>query len=143
MKIFWTEGSQTTYLGKVMDNWDFCNYSFSVKDENHNTIYYVEANCCQCGFWFKGCPCKKCEKVIFEMWYGDKKEKIPVPLLKVGKKSCAKNMLGDADNFSVPFPKGATFRDRALLLGLVLLIDYRLFEEGGGQQQGGGRHRGY
>lgn len=74
------------------------------------------------------------------MWYGNKKQKIPVQLIKVGKKSCAKNLMGDADNFSVPFPKGATFRDRALLLAVALLIDYRMFEESPTQSGGGRRH---
>ena len=74
------------------------------------------------------------------MWYGDKKEKIPVQLIKYGKKSCAKNMMGDADNFSVPFPKGATFSHRALLLAVALLIDYRMFENSPTGGQGGCHH---
>jgi len=73
------------------------------------------------------------------MWHGAKEKKIPTQLMKVGKKDCVKNMMGDADNFSIPFPQGATFRDRALLIAAGLLIDYRMFEEKGGAQGGSGR----
>ena len=80
-------------------------------------------------------PCKSCEKVIFDVWEGNKKNKLPIQLVKVGKKSCVKNLLGDADNFSVPFPKGSDFKSRALLIAAALLIDYRMFENDGGADE--------
>lgn len=140
MKVFYTENGREEYLGKVVDNFDCCNYSFSIVDQNHDKLYHIEASCCQCGILFHGCPCEKCEKAIFEVWNGDKSHKLPVPLMKMGKKDCTKNMLGDADNFSIPFPAKAIFRDRVLLIAVALMIDYRMFEEGQGanNQVGGG-----
>lgn len=128
MKIYFTENGKREYFGKIVDNFDCCNYSFSVKDAAHNTIYHVEADCCQMGLCFMGCPCEQCEKVKFDIFSGDKQLKLPVPLTKKGK-GCLKNMLGNDDNFSIPFPAGANFRDRVLLLALALFIDYRMFEE--------------
>ena len=49
-------------------------------------------------------------------------------LLKEGK-SCLKNAIGNADNFKLIFPKGASKQDKALLLASVLLLDYCYFEE--------------
>lgn len=136
MKVVYLENGKEEYFGKVVDNFDCCNFSFSVKDQNHDTIYHIEADCCQWGIHCK-CPCEKCEKIVFDIYSGDKTQKLPVPLMKVGKKDCLKNMMGDADDFSVPFPANASFRDRVLLMAAALLIDYRMFEES--QTQGEGR----
>jgi hypothetical protein len=67
--------------------------------------------------------------VKFELWRGKRETRAPVDLMKTGKKSCIKNMVSDADNFSVPFAAGSSFRDRALLMAVALLIDYRMFED--------------
>ncbi len=50
--------------------------------------------------------------------------------MKYGKRSCVKNLVSDADNFSVPYPAGSTFDERILLLGASLFIDYMMFESG-------------
>lgn len=139
MKVMFLENGKEEYFGKVVDNFDCCNFSFSVKDQDHNTVYHIEAKCCQCGIWCK-CPCEQCEKIVFEIWSGDKKHQLQTPLMKIGKKDCAKNMMGDADNFSVPFPSDASFRDRCLLLACALLIDYRMFEESANGGEGANRH---
>lgn len=43
-------------------------------------------------------------------------------------------MVGDADNFSLIFPRGASKEDKALLLAVTLMMDYMYFEDkdGGG-----------
>lgn len=41
-------------------------------------------------------------------------------------------MVGDADNFSLIFPKGASKEDKALLLAIKLMMDYIYFEDKGG-----------
>ena len=61
---------------------------------------------------------------------GKKNQGSPVDLVKTAKKSCVKTLVSDADNFSVPFAAGSSFKDRALLLAATLLIDYRMFEDG-------------
>ena len=128
MRVLYTEEGKDQYLGKVLDNCDCLNYSFSILDHTDKVIYFVEADCCQWGF-FCQCPCDKCETIYFDVYRGNKEQKLDIQLVKIGKKSCIKNMIGDADNFSVPFPQGAPFEHRALLLALGLFLDYRLFEE--------------
>ena len=130
MRVNYTENGNMVNLGKVVDNYDFCNYSFDVLNANGEKRFHIEAACNQLGFHFQ-CPCDACEKIIFNIWKGDKKEECE-PLIKTGK-GCGKNMMGDADNFSIPFPPGSTFEDKALLLATGLFIDYMMFEESANQ----------
>lgn len=127
MQIYHTEGGSREYLGRVVDNFDCCNYSFDIQDHSNRTIFYIEGSCCQCGLWCK-CPCQGCEKVTFNIWRGKKQRALGTPLVKHGKRSCVKNAFTDADDFSVPFPGGSTFEERCLLLGATLFIDYMMFE---------------
>lgn len=138
MKVFVTERGQKIYVGKVVDSWDCCNYSYTVYDSSDQVRFFIKASCCQLGFCCK-CPCEPCEKIEFDLWSGDK-EKPEAPILKLGTGSCLKNAVGSADNFSVTFPMAATWQDKTLLLASVLMIDFMQFEEkngGSGKNNGG------
>jgi hypothetical protein len=41
----------------------------------------------------------------------------------------SKNIVSDADNYSVIFPLGATTEERALLLAAAFMLDFRYFED--------------
>lgn len=130
MQVYFTENGAREYIGKVVDNFDCCNYSFDVKDSSHKTIYTLVASCCQCGIWCK-CPCRSCEHIDFDMYQGGRKGRpLGAKMFKRGKKNCCKNALTDADEFSVPFPHGSPWKHRALLLAAALLVDFRMFESG-------------
>lgn len=125
MKVTFTENGTPEYFGKIVDNYDFCNYSFSIMGPDDKLIFTVVAKCMQCGFMCQ-CGCQACERVVFKVYRG----KVELqPLLKIGKKSCTKNLIGDADNFSIPFPKDSTYEERSLLMATGLFIDYMMFEE--------------
>ena len=64
MSIYYTEDGVRDYVGRIVDNFDCCNYSFDIQDNANRTIFYIEASCCQCGLWCK-CPCQGCERVVF------------------------------------------------------------------------------
>lgn len=130
MKVYLTQGGQKTYVGRVVDNYDFCNFSYNVYDQHDKVAYFIKASCCQLGFHCK-CPYEACEKITFDLWRGDK-EKEEAPIMKLGKKGCLKNLISDADNFRVPFPSGISWEDKTLLLASVLMIDFMMFEEKGG-----------
>lgn len=137
MQVYYTEDGTREYLGRVVDNFDCCNYSFKVQNNENVTIFYIEASCLQCGLCCQ-CPCQSCERVTFNMWRGDKKVRLNTPLVKYGKKNCIKNAFTDADNFSVPYPEGSDFEERCLLLATALFIDYRMFESSPqGKERGG------
>lgn len=138
MQVYYTEDGGREYLGKVVDNFDCCNYSFDVKDSAHKTIYTLVASCCQCGIWCK-CPCRSCEHVDFDMYQGGRKGRpLGTKMFKRGKKNCCKNAITDADEFSVPFPMGSPWQHRALLLAAALLVDFRMFESGPGAPEKSG-----
>lgn len=127
MKISIVENGQDRYLGKVQDNCDCVNFSFNVYDAQDKVRFFIKAGCCQLGFWCK-CPCEPCEKIVFDFWSGDK-EKEEAPILKTGAGNCIKNAISDSDNFSCQFPVTATWEDKVLLLGALLMIDFMMFEE--------------
>lgn len=133
MKVWYVENGANEYLGKVVDSWDLCNYSFSVYGPDSDVMkYFIKASCCQCGFHCN-CPCEPCERIEFDLWIGDK-ERESGKFVKTGKKNCIKNMLGDADNFSINFPTGpeTDWKGKALLLASSLMIDFMMFEEKSG-----------
>lgn len=132
MLIYNVERGTKEYIGKVVDSWDCINYSYTVYDDKEQVRFFIKASCCQLGFWCK-CPCESCEKIQFDLWTGDK-EKEETPIMKKGTGSCIKNAVSLADNFFITWPLSATWKDRSLLLGAVLMIDFMQFEE----KQGGG-----
>lgn len=122
------ENEGAKYLGKVVDNFDFCNFSFSVYDAQDKKIMHIFTSCCQLGIMCQGYPCKACEKVDFQVFDSNGNE-----ITKICKrgKDCLKNAIGDADNFGLEFPKSMGWEHRTLLMSAVLLIDFMMFEEKG------------
>ena len=47
MNIFLTEGNKK--LGTIENGFSFCDPIFNIYDENNNKIFYITAECCQCG----------------------------------------------------------------------------------------------
>lgn len=125
MEVLLVENRQNQHLGKVTDPWDCFNHGFKVYDSNNKLSYKVVAGCMQLGLCCN-CPFDSCEEVDFEVI--DRDGIRQEDLRKVGK-GCLQNSMGDADNFSVPFPKNATWEEKVLLLTVALMIDYRMFEE--------------
>jgi len=139
MKCFWKEkGSEEKYLGKAYDNWDCCNYCFSIYDDSKTPDYQVVAACCQLYFWCQ-CPCKSCNHVEFFIYEGEKTSGTPIgELVKTGRDCMSNAILGDdADHFKCTFPKGSNWRQRAMLMNLTIFIDYCMFEDTSGQGRNG------
>lgn len=141
MKVYLTENNQNAYIGKVVDPFDCCNHSFRVYGDSGDLRFVVEADCCQLGLMCQ-CPCDSCEKVVFNVWRGEKVRE-EQPLLKLGTGSCCKNAWTTADNFSLPFPSNSTWQEKSLLLSLVMMIDYLMFEHSEEKKQSPKRDRGY
>lgn len=136
--VNYVENENDIYLGKIKDPYDFCNRFFIVYDKDGKEIYKAEANCCQCGMICMGYPCEPCEFVKFKLT-DLRSGTVLSPLIKKNK-DCLKSMLSDADNFALEFPADANWEDRSLLLATILFIDYMVFEEKGGNQNGAGLH---
>lgn len=117
MSVFYTENNNQQLIGKVVYSFDLCNYSFKILDTNSAVRYTVKANCCQCGFYCNG-PCDCCEITPFEVWSGDHEMRV-TSLTRCGSK-LNKSFSGAVDQFSLPFPAGATWQDKSLLLAASL-----------------------
>lgn len=140
MKVYYVERGNNMYLGKVVDPFDCCTHNYEVFDANNQKRFHVAADCCQLGF-ICNCPCDSCETIEFKLWSGDKQRQ-ENSIVKKGA-GCAKNAISTADNFAVPFPMGATWQDKALLLALALMIDFLQFEDHSSGSNNGNRRGGY
>ena len=136
-KVYYTEDGGQTYLGKIRDPFDCCNFTFKVYDSEDRLFSKIYTHCCQCGIWCMGCCCEPCETVPFEVF--DKDGNVMATLTKKNR-NCTKSMLTDADNFGFDFPKDFTWEQRSLFLVTIVFIDFMMFEE---KKGGGGAHGGY
>ena len=127
LKVFYTETGPQAYLGKVVDDFACCSYNYKVYDAQDQLRYIIDAECCQLGLCCR-CPCDSCQKVEFKLWQGDRQRELP-PIFKLGKSSFLRNVVGQNDNFSIPYVEGMSWQDKALLMSAALIIDYSMFEE--------------
>jgi hypothetical protein len=134
LTVTYVEDGKSEYLGKIKDLYQCFNICNEVLDKDGNVKYKIEASCCQIGMHCKG-PFECCEHIDFEI-----KSPSGEILSTLVKKSpgCVAAAISDADNFSLNFPAKATKEDKALLLAAVLLLDFRYFEEKGGNQKNQG-----
>ena len=113
-------------LGHVINDWDCCNYTYSIYETgNTSSIYSIKAGCCQCGF-ICNYPAGYCEEVNLDI-LDNKGTKIG-SIRKIWG-GCDKPGYSDPDYYEVRFPKELLVKHKALIMGSVLYIDYRYFEE--------------
>lgn len=141
MKCFYTELKEHQVgeempLGKCYDPWDCMNFSFKIYTQHDTCEYFVLASCCQAYFWCR-CPCEKCQLVVFMIHEGESKSGPIVGELRRTGRDCLKQavMGDDADEFSVDFPEKSDWRQRAMLMNLVVFIDYTMFEDTSANKQ--------
>ena len=127
LEVFLTENNEKENLGRVTQAYTFCGgLLFEIFDSEGTKIYTLDAECLQPGLVCK-CPCEMCQSVTFELTTvaGQQKE---APLTKLGTTFC-QNLCSRVDNFKLPFPPKATWQQKALLLGCVIMVDYMEFEK--------------
>jgi hypothetical protein len=120
-------GVDNKLLGSVVNPFMCCDKGVTIYDENRTLIYDIKGNCCQLGLWC-ACPCEPCQTVEFDLTDGKGNK---AGHLQKRTSGCVKNIVTDADKFSLTFPKEATAEHKALLISAVLLIDYSYFEQTG------------
>lgn len=142
MHCYYTEGGSEKNLGKCFDPWDLCNYRFKIYSDDvsgKDCDYVIQAKCCQL-YFFCQCPCESCQTVNFDIHQGDSNtpDSVVGKLVKKGR-DCMKNavMGDDGTMFSVDFPKGSNWRQRAMLMNVTVFIDYVMFEDSSKDSAGG------
>jgi len=125
---------QPNTIGRIYEPFKCCGNKnkliFEIQDPVGGVLYSLIVNLCAPAVCMPKCGCAMCENMKIEVL--SKTTADPMPMLKKGKKSCFRNMCGDADNYCVNFPDKAPWEHRALLIAAAIFIDYRLFERSHG-----------
>ena len=58
--VYFIENGQKEYLGKIIDNFDCYDQTFTIKDDKDRLLYKISGSCCQTGFWCAGIPANEC-----------------------------------------------------------------------------------
>jgi hypothetical protein len=128
------------YYGRVFEPFTCCDPLFYVYDSRESLRWKIHTDYCQCGVCYRG-GMGKCHEVIFPIYSYDKQ--IFDPIMSEGFiKKCfggIKEIYSDADTFELLFPLNSTPEERLMLIGAVLMIDYRYYEDNGSstRSQGG------
>ena len=138
MYVTLTEGSQR--VGIIKHACTLCDPEFYIYDETGKLLYILHADCCQCGLVFANNFFGKLSEVVFSI-YGPGRDQIIGNILK--KPANFAEMVTDADTYQINFPKNATPKEKLLIIGLALMIDYQYFETNNINDEQKGRGRGH
>ena len=123
MKVILAQKNQK--LGTIEQSFSFCDPVFYIYDKDDKELFYIEADCCQCGFACRNNFMGKTDEAQFFIYHiGDRSN----PVGDICKKA-AKSMFSIADNYSVILPKNATIEEKILLTVAGIMIDYQYFEK--------------
>ena len=123
--------STNVQVGRVIQPCNCCDPLFNVYDKNNMIKYRVTIDCCSCGFCCRR-GCGMFMSVEFKIHAASDKNLTGKPVGIIKKKvKGLQELFTDADTYEITFPQDATPEDKFMLIGAVLLIDYRFFEDNG------------
>ena len=122
MNIFLSDKNKK--LGSVEHDFSCCDPIFSIYDKNDNEIFYITAECCQCGLICRNNFLGKTDECHFFIY---KSGETTAPIGDICKKA-AKSMFSIADNYSIILPNNSTPEEKVLLTIAGIMIDYQYFE---------------
>lgn len=133
-----------TRLGTIVHEWKCCDHSFLIREgTSEATSFRINGDCCQCSMMCKAnCPCAICHEAVFDLYdcrRGDEKKIGQINKVWSG---TLQEMFSNADEYTVIFPKKATWKQKILILCCIIFIDYCYFEDPGGGGSRGRRGRG-
>ena len=111
-------------VGKVEQSFAFCDHCFRVYNENDEEIYYIEADCCQCGFICRNYSIGKTDDCQFLIYKSSERVK---PIGYIVKKT--ESVYSLADSYLVVFPSKIPPEEKFLLSIAAVLIDYQYYEK--------------
>lgn len=125
-------------LGTIVNEWKCCDYSFLVREGTSEVASFrINGDCCQIPMVFKcRCPAAACHEAFFDIYDCRKGEEIKTGKINKVWSGTLKETFSNADEYTVLFPRKATWEQKILILCCVVFIDYCYFEE-----DEGGRHR--
>ena len=126
--------------GRIVQPFTCCNPLIEICTKDGRTPFSISANCCQCGYCCRNNTCGRCSEVDFEIYAGKTTNGPVVGNIHKKFKGCA-SMVGDADFFSLTFPKNANPEERLLLVNAVIMMDYLYYEDKDSSKSGRNRNR--
>jgi hypothetical protein len=116
-------------LGKIVESFS-CNPVLYVYGENGQLRWKIFGEYCQCGFCCRHVSIGKCYEVDFWIYDANSDIKNTRPVGNIHKVfKGLSELITDSDAFILTFPKKATAFERLMLIGSVIMIDYRYYEE--------------
>ena len=115
---------ENTKIGKVEQSFAFCDPVFRVYNENDEEIYYIEADCCQCGFFCRNYSIGKTDDCQFLIYNSKDMENSIGYIMKK-----TESVYSLADSYIVVFPPKIQLEDKFLLSIVAVLIDYQYYEK--------------
>ena len=112
-------------LGRIEQSFSFCDPVFRIFNKDDKEIFYIEADCCQCGLMCRNNFMGKTDEAHFFIYNVNDRDN---PSGDICKKA-AKSMLSIGDNYSVIFPLKASIEEKILLTIAGIMIDYQYFEK--------------
>ena len=120
---------KTQRMGKVIEPFG-CAPELLIYGPDDQIRWRVYGEYCQCGFWARDISVGKCYEVDF--WIYDANADIakskPVGNIHKVFKGLSE-LVTDSDAFILTFPKKATAVERLQIIGSVIMIDYRFYED--------------
>lgn len=115
---------EKTMVGKVEQSFAFFDPVFRVYNEKEEEIYYIEADCCQCGYLCRNNSLGKTDDCQFLIYNSNDREK---PIGYIMKKT--ESVYSLADSYFVVFPPYIQSEHKFLLSIVAVLIDYQYYEK--------------
>lgn len=107
-----------------------CGCKIEVRGEDGNIKYKIVGDYCQCGYCCRIASIGKCYEVDFWIYDADADITTSKPVGNIHKVfKGLTELITDSDAYILTFPRKATAIERLLLIGSVILIDYRYYEE--------------
>ena len=115
-------------IGGVIETFS-CGPFLFVYGSNNEIRWKIYAEYCQCGFCCRDTSFGKCYEVDFWIYDANSDMQVNKPVGNIHKVfKGLSELMTDSDAFILTFPKKATPIERLMLVGAVIMIDYRYFE---------------
>ena len=127
------------FFGKVIEPCTVCDPIFNVYDKDKAIRFRIRCDCCQCGFCCRNSCCGKLSSVTLNIYEGSDTNMTGKPVGEIRKKCTGiQELVTDADTFVLTFPDSASPEEKLMLIGAVLMLDYRYYEDNGCQDDNNG-----
>ena len=129
INIFSQNNGTRESMGKVVEPFS-CSPTLLIYGNDGKVRWKIYGEYCQCGFWARDISVGKCYEVDFWIYDYDADVSNQKPVGNIHKLfKGLSELVTDSDAFILTFPKKANAIERLMLIGSVIMIDYRFYED--------------